>query len=349
MSALIGQMRSRATATLRGISSPVTSFPRRSVLKITDLSKPEVEQVLNIAACIKQDPSVAANLFKQRSLIMLFEKPSLRTRLSFEIGMTQMGGHGVFYSVADSPLGKKESIEDTAQVMSRYADLIMARLNKREDIGKLAEHAAVPVINALDDYAHPCQVLADFQTIVERRPEQFGTSLKGLTFSYVGDVANNMTYDLMRGGILMGMHVKVGGPEGDEYQIEPSVIDECNELAKADGAGSFEVSHDPEKSVEHADIIYADTFQSYHLDPAQEVQRSKDLAPFQVSEAFMSKAKSNSIFMHCLPAMRGVEVTKGVIDGPQSVIFDQAENRLHAQKALMLWLMQHKIGAFEFS
>lgn len=308
----------------------------RHVLKASDLSKAEILRVLSGAKSLKLFPEQFAHVLKQKTLLMLFEKPSLRTRVSFETGMTQLGGHGIFYSTGsgDSTVGKKESIHDTAKTVSRYVDIIMARMKSRKDVQELARYATVPVINALDDFAHPCQVLADLQTIVEVKG-----GLEGIKFSYVGDVANNMTYDLMRACALLGVEMRVGGPDpekyGDEYAIEKEVLEEC----EISGPGKVKVLHNAHEAVQGADIVYTDTWMSYHLSEEKMESRMKTLLPFRVDSDLLNLANPSAVFMHCLPAQRGHEVDANVIDGEKSIVFNQAENRLHAQKSLMLFLL----------
>ncbi|GAB5362743.1 hypothetical protein AAMO2058_000824400 [Amorphochlora amoebiformis] len=305
----------------------LSSVPLRHVKTISSFTSEEILSIVNLAGEMKSNPAKFKYSLSQKTLLMLFEKPSLRTRVSFETGMTQMGGHAIFYSIADSPLGKKESLSDTGKVLSRYANLIMARVNKRSDIAELADVATVPVINALDDYAHPCQMLADLQTIIEQKG-----SPKGLKLSFFGDVANNVTYDLMRLGSLIGMKIAVCGPvdKGSNYAVEESVMDECSKLG-----GDVLVTTDVKEAAQGSDIVYCDSWMSYGI-PDTEAEERKDIfMPYQVSAKVMSMTKPDSIFMNCLPAARGLEQTADVIDGEKSVVFDQAENRLHAQKALL--------------
>jgi len=219
------------------------------------VSLPHIQ--MGIASDMKQNPDKYKDSLSQKTLLMLFEKPSLRTRVSFETGMTQLGGHAIFYSIADSPLGKKESLSDTGKVLSRYADFIMARVNKRQDIQELAEVSSIPVINALDNYAHPCQMLADLQTIIEQK-----SSAEGLKLAFFGDVANNVTYDLMRLGSIVGMKVAVCGPvdKGSEYAVEESVIEECKALG-----GDVIITTSVEEAATGADIVYCDSWMSYGI------------------------------------------------------------------------------------
>lgn len=304
----------------------------RHLLKISDFSKEECENVINKAIELKKTPERYTTALKGETLLMLFEKPSLRTRISFETGMQQLGGHAIFYSIKDSPLGKKENIHDTARVASRYVNLIAARVFKREDIWDLAKYSDVPVINMLDDFAHPCQIVADFMTIKEKKGQ-----LSNLKMSYFGDAFNNVTYDLMRICALYGLKLDVACPKGTEYNPEQIVLDEVQELSKATGA-EVNVLHNALEAAKDSDIIYTDSWMSYGIPIEKEEERKMAFMPYQVNSKIIETAKDDVIFMNCLPAMRGYEQTAEVIDGPHSVVFDEAENRLHGQKAIMLFL-----------
>ena len=310
----------------------------RHLTKISDLTPEGFRSLLELGSKMKASPKDYSRVMDQKTLLMLFEKPSLRTRVSFETGMTQMGGHAIFYSIADSPLGKKETITDTVKVLERYVDVIMARVNTRDDIRQMAKHSGIPVINALDDFAHPCQMLADFLTIGEKKGFD---NFKKLRIAYCGDCKNNVTYDLMRAGLLLGATVAVAGPSGKEFDIEKAVLDECAELKNL-SQGNFEVHHSAADAVAGADVVYTDSWMSYHISKELSEKRTETFQPFQVTADLMKKAKSDAIFMNCLPAMRGMEQTAEVIDGPQSVVFDQAENRLHGQKALLKWMTEER-------
>lgn len=305
----------------------------RHLLKISDFTKVESEKIINKAIEIKANMEKYSNILKNKTLLMLFEKPSLRTRISFETGMEQLGGHAIFYSIKDSPLGKKENIHDTAKVASRFVDLIAARVFKREDIRELAKHSDVPVINMLDDFAHPCQILSDFQTIKEKK-----NRLKTLKLSYFGDAHNNVTYDLMRMTAMFGLRMDVACPKGVEYSPEQVVLDEVAELSRNTGA-EVSIIDNAMEAAKESDIVYTDSWMSYGIPEEQEEERKKIFMPYQVTSNVMSAAKLDAIFMNCLPAMRGYEQTTDVIDGSQSIVFDQAENRLHAQKAIILFLL----------
>jgi ornithine carbamoyltransferase len=262
---------------------------------------------------------------------MIFEKPSLRTRVSFEVGMTQLGGHAIYYNVATSPMGKKESIADTASTASRYVDIIMARLFSHEQLSELANHSDVPVINALTDFSHPCQILSDLLTIREKKGK-----LAGLKLAYLGDANNNVTHSLIFGCALAKIDLSIGCPKAEEYKPKPQVLNRANPLLQ----GSEIILTDAKTAVRGADIVYTDSWMSYHIPEEKRAAREAALMPFQVNKELMALAKPDAIFMNCLPAIRGMEQTAEVIDGPQSVVFDQAENRLHMQKAILLKLLK---------
>jgi len=240
----------------------------RNLLKVSDFSKEEIQKIIDTAIDIKKNPENYNTKLKDKTLLMLFEKPSLRTRVSFETGMTRLGGHAIFYSIKDSPLGKKENIQDTAKCASRYVDIIMARVNKREDLQEFAKYADIPVINALDDFAHPCQILGDLQAIIEKKG-----SLDGLRVAYFGDCHNNVTYDLMRAAAIMGFEIRVACPEGAEYSPEQEVVDECNQFS----AGKVIVTHDAAEAAADADVLYTDSWMSYHIPEEPEGSPPKNL------------------------------------------------------------------------
>jgi len=304
----------------------------RHLLKISDLSKAEIKKIINKALEIKQNPHIFDSTLKGETLLMIFAKPSLRTRISFEVGMQQLGGHAIFYSIKDSPLGKKENIHDTAKTASRFVNLIAARVFKRQDVRDLAQHAEVPVINMLDDFAHPCQMMGDFLTIKEKKGR-----LDNLKISYFGDAYNNVTYDLMRIAAIFGLTLDVACPVESEYTPEQEVLDEVSQISKETGA-HINVIHDAFKAAKDSDVLYTDSWMSYGIPVEKEEERRKIFIPFQVNSQIMETAKPDAIFMNCLPAKRGYEQTAEVIDGPQSIVFDQAENRLHGQKGIMLFL-----------
>jgi len=280
---------------------------------------------------IKKYPENYYNKLKNKTMLMLFEKPSLRTRVSFEAAMTQLGGHAIYLDTKDAPLGKKETIEDTAKASSRYVDIIMARLFSQDTMEKLAKNSKVPVINGLTDMFHPCQILSDLFTIHEKKKK-----LKGLKLCYVGDGNNNVTHSLLLGCSAVGMDISIGCPK--KFEPLSWVTGLAQKNAKKSGS-KIEILHDTKKAALNADIVYTDSWMSYHIPKEQEAGRLKALNPFQVNEGLMEYAKKDALFMNCLPAMRGYEQTAEIIDGKQSIVFDQAENRLHMQKAIILKLL----------
>jgi ornithine carbamoyltransferase len=314
-----------------------TKLPAKHLLTIMSLSKEEISRIMSVAIAMKASREAFfttgfdrfSDTLKGYSLLTLFEKPSLRTRVSLEVGMHQLGGQAIFYSIDNSPLGVKESIEDTGKVLSRMCQGITARVKSRKSVRALAQVASVPVINALDDYAHPMQMLADLQTILEHK----GT-YKGLTMAYFGDLENNVTYDLMRLAAVMGFNFNMAGVG----EIEKSVWTECEKHQTVTGA-KIEVFPTAEQAMKDVDVIYCDSWMSYGIPKDEEEKRKEMFMPFQVNAELMKLAKPDAIFMNCLPAARGMEQTAEVIDGPQSVVFDQAENRLHAQKAMLVYLL----------
>jgi len=295
-----------------------------------DLNHEQQARLLSLAAAVKADPSAYRSALSGKVLAMLFMKRSTRTRVSFESGMIQLGGQAVFLSSADIQVGRGEPIADTGQVLSRYLDIIMIRTFAHDDVRQLADASRVPVINGLDDRYHPCQVLADLQTV----REAFG-SPEGRRLAYVGD-GNNMAHSLMLGGALAGMSVTIVAPAG--YHPDEGIVTQAQEIARP--RGSNIVVTDDLGAVDGADAVYTDVWASMGQEE-EAAARKKIFAPYQVTSDVMAKAKKDAIFLHCLPAHRGEEVAADVIDGPQSRVFDQAENRLHAQKALMLALLEY--------
>lgn len=294
-----------------------------------------IHRTLDLAARIKRSPGDYGRAMERKTLMMIFEKPSLRTRISFETGATQMGGHAIFYDLATSPLSTgKENVPDLVRVVSRYVDIIMGRLFEQAHIEEMAKLSRVPVINALTNYEHPCQILADLQTILEKKGR-----LKGLKLAYLGDGNNNVTHSLMFGCAKVGMHISVGCPEGVEYSPLETVTASATKTGRKTGA-KVVVTHDPLEAARGADIVYTDSWMSYHIPEHKKEARVRVFRPYQVNAKLMKKAKADAIFMNCLPAMRGYEQTAEVIDGKQSVVFDEAENRLHIQKAVMLTLLE---------
>ena len=306
----------------------------KHLLTLSELGSEGIMDILDLAQNIKAKPEQFAHALEQKVLLMIFEKPSLRTRISFESGMARMGGHAIYYDTQNSPMGSgKESVHDTVKVASRFVDAIMARLFEHSDLEKMASASDVPVINGLTNYNHPCQILADLLTISEKKG-----SLKGLTLSYMGDSNNNVTHSLMHGCAMVGMNIRIGCPDDSEYTPDPTVLETSQAMAQASG-GSVSVIHNPDQAAEGADVLYTDTWMSYHIPREELEQRLEILKPYQINEALMAKANQDAIFMNCLPAMRGFEQTSGVIDGPASVVFDQAENRMFAQNAVLLRLL----------
>jgi ornithine carbamoyltransferase len=309
---------------------------KRDFLSITDLTAKEILEILTLAQKLKKELQTSTKIYlKNKSLIMIFEKPSLRTRLSFEIGMTRLGGHAVYLGPNDIGMGIRESISDIAKVASSMGDIIMARTFKHESIEELANYSKVPVINALSDLEHPCQTLADLLTMSEVKK-----NLKGLNVSFIGDGENNVTHSLCLASTLLGMNFSCAAPFG--YQMNKQIIAAAKKLANKTGATILETEK-PETAVENADVIYTDTWVSMG-DEAEKEKRLKTFKSYQVTNKLMKLAKKDAIFMHDLPAYRGNEVTADVIDGKQSVVFQQAENRMWAQMALILFLLKPKGG-----
>ncbi len=310
-----------------------------NLLSLSEWSKERIEQMVELGLRIKQSPEHYAQALAGRVLLMIFEKPSLRTRVSFEAAMLQMGGHGIYYDLGMSPWGAgKETTADTARTASRYVQGIMARLFSRVQMQELGASSTVPVINGLTDFEHPCQALGDLLTIYEKQGR-----LAGVKLAYVGDGNNNVTHSLLDGCAKVGMHISIGCPAGAAFQPDKEVI----ARAKATGAESgarVEIVHDAVEAVTEADAVYTDTWMSYHIPQENREERFRMLDPFRVTGELMKRGKPDTVFMHCLPAQRGVEQTAEVIDGPQSIVFDQAENRLHVEKAILLTLLGEASG-----
>lgn len=302
---------------------------KRDYVNENDWAPSEVEALLDLAARMKSDPAKWRTSLSGRSLAMIFEKSSTRTRVSFEAGMFQLGGLGMFLSSRDLQLGRGEPISDTARVLSRYVDGIMARTFAHATVEGLAEAASVPVINGLSDLLHPCQALADFQTVRER----FG-SARGFPLAYVGD-GNNVAHSLLLTGAKLGARVAVVTPPG--YEPAPQVVAWARDSARATG-GSIRVTNSIEDGVAGARAVYTDVWASMGQE-AEAADRAAKFEPYRVTRRVMGMAAADAIFLHCLPAHRGEEVEAGVIDSPASAVFDQAENRLHAQKALLVTLL----------
>ncbi|OUM94990.1 MAG: ornithine carbamoyltransferase [Thermobacillus sp. ZCTH02-B1] len=307
------------------------SLKGRDFLALVDFTPEEIRWLIDFAIELKRLHKAGEPFqpLKGKTLGMIFEKSSTRTRVSFEVGMYQLGGYALFLSRNDLQLGRGETIADTARTMSRYLDGIMIRTYAHRTVIELARAATIPVINGLTDYAHPCQALADYQTILEHKGR-----LEGLKIAYIGD-GNNMVHSLLVGAAKLGLHMSIASPEG--YEPDPELIRQMQETCGETGA-SIRVVRDPREAIEDADVVYTDVWASMGFEAEQEKRRIA-FANYQVNEDLVRYAKPDFVFMHCLPAKRGEEVSAGVIDGDHSIVFDQAENRLHAQKAIMAAIM----------
>ena len=295
------------------------------MLGLADISSADARDLIDLAVKVKANPSDYATRLTGKVLAMLFEKPSLRTRATFEIGMVQLGGHALYFGPNEVGLGKRESVADVARNLSRWSDIVMARVFAHQSIVELAEHGSVPVINGLCDFEHPCQALGDFLTLQEHRG-----NLKGMTLAWLGD-GNNVLHSLIFAGAHLGVSVRAATPKG----YEPSV--KVVEAARAWG-GDILITNDPREAVKGADAVYTDVWASMGQE-GEAAERDKQFRPYQVNAELMAAAGTDALFMHCLPAHRGDEVTDEVMDSPNSIVFDQAENRLHIQKAIMLALL----------
>lgn len=303
----------------------------RHFLRDDDLSPAEQAEVLELAAELKKSPFSRRPLDGPRGVAVLFDKNSTRTRFSFEVGIAQLGGHPVVVDSGATQLGRDETLQDTAQVLSRYVEAVVWRTFGQDRLEAMAQTATVPVVNALSDDFHPCQVLADLQTIAEHKGP-----LAGLRLSYFGDGANNMAHSLMLGGATAGIHVTVAAPDG--FTPNPAVLTAAERRASETGA-SITVTTDPAAAAAGADVLVTDTWTSMGQEH-DGLDRLTPFRPFQVNSGLFDLADSKAIVLHCLPAHRNEEITDEVMDGPASVVFDEAENRLHAQKALLVWLLE---------
>jgi len=303
----------------------------KSLASLNDLTKEEIEQILKTSELLKLQLLRGQEhpLLKGKTLAMIFEKPSTRTRISFEVGMWQLGGYALYLSATDLQLGRGETIADTARVLSRYVDGIMARVFKHQTILDLVKHSTVPVINGLSDFTHPCQGLADLFTVYEKKRR-----FSGLRLAYVGD-GNNVANSLIYGSAKVGMDIILACPKG--YEPKAEVVAQAEKEARRQGS-TVNVTNDPKEAVKEADVIYTDVWASMGQEKERE-ERLKIMKPYQVNAQLVKEAKEDYIFMHCLPAHRGEEVTDEVADSKNSVIFDQAENRMHTQKAVMALTM----------
>jgi ornithine carbamoyltransferase len=301
----------------------------RNFLSIDDLSPADLAALLDLSAKIKAAPARYADRLHRLAVALIFEKPSTRTRVSFEVAVASMGGHPLALSSSELQLGRGETIEDTGRVLSRYVDAIVLRTFGQERLEGLARTATVPVVNALSDFEHPCQCLADLMTIKEKRGV-----LAGLTLTYLGD-GNNVAHSLLLGGALSGMTVRVASPFG--FEPIPQVVQRAQEIAAKTGGGA-ELFHETLDACKGADVLYTDVWASMGQE-AEATERMLMFQGYRLDQAAVDAADEGVLVMHCLPAHRGQEITDEVIDGPHSVVWDQAENRLHSQKALLLWLL----------
>ncbi len=303
----------------------------RHFLRDDDLCPHEQAEILQLAAELKKDPLRCRPLEGPRGVAVLFDKNSTRTRFSFEVGIAQLGGHAVVVDARSTQLGRDETLQDTARVLSRYVEAIVWRTFGQERLEAMASTATVPVVNALSDEFHPCQVLADLQTIAERKG-----SLRGLRMTYLGDGANNMAHSLMLGGVTAGIHVTLAAPEG--FAPDAAFAGAAAQRAEETGA-SVTVTSDADAAARGADVLVTDTWTSMGQE-GDGLDRVKPFRPYQVNQRLLNLADSEAIVLHCLPAHRGDEITDEVMDGPASVVWDEADNRLHAQKALLVWLLE---------
>lgn len=302
-------------------------WKNKHLLTLQDFSQDELMALIEFGLQLKQAQKSGKPhpILAGKTLAMIFEKPSTRTRVSFETGMFQLGGHALFLGKNDIQMGNGETIADTAQVLSRYVDAIMIRTFEHEIVEELATHASIPIINGLTDDYHPCQVLADFMTIYEKK-----NRLTGLKLAYIGD-GNNMANTLLMGCAIMGIDCVIASPSG--YEVKAEVLEEAKQLANATGASLLQ-TNDPTVAVKDADIVYTDVWASMGFED-EHADRLKKFTNYQVNDELVKLAKDDYLFMHCLPAKRGEEVAASVIDGTNSVVFDEAENRLHIQKAIL--------------
>ncbi|MDI7740510.1 ornithine carbamoyltransferase [Lysinibacillus fusiformis] len=305
----------------------VSSLKGKDLLTLLDYTSEEVQDLINLATQLKKITKAGRcpRLLEGKTLGMIFEKHSTRTRISFEVGMNQLGGKAMFMHSRDMQIGRGEPISDTGHVLSGYLDAIMIRANSHEMVKELADHASIPVINGLTDLYHPCQALADLETIAENKGE-----LKGLKIAYVGD-GNNVAHSLVVAAAHVGMDIVVATPEG--YEPNEEIIAKAQKIAKENGS-LVTVTHDPVAAVKNADAIYADVWTSMGQEE-ETAKRLVDFKGYQINDELVAHAKPDYMFLHCLPAHREEEVATSVIDGPNSYIFEQAENRLHAQKAVL--------------
>ncbi len=304
-------------------------------LSLAEWTRPRIEEILRLAAAVKGQPQQYTQALAGKVLLMLFQKPSLRTRVSFESAMARLGGHAIAFELSGTPWGQgRETAADTARTASRYVDGILARLFSHAELLDLAAHSTVPVINGLTDLEHPCQALGDLMTL----QETFG-HLEGLQLAYLGDARNNVTHSLLDACSKLGVHLSIGCPPGAEFQPDSGFLARAQKNAEKSGS-RIQVFQDPGQTVAGADAVYTDTWTGYDVPVARRESRALQLLPYRVSSDLMKRARPEAVFMHCLPAWRGQELDAEVIDGPQSIVFLQTENRLHTEKALLMTLIR---------
>jgi ornithine carbamoyltransferase len=303
---------------------------KKDLLSIAELGAKDIIKILDLAKNIKTNKTHYSDALKGKSLGLIFQKPSNRTRVSFEVGMVQLGGHAMYLGPSEIDMGGRESVKDVACVLSRYLDCIVARTYKHEDLKELARHARVPIINGLSDLAHPCQALADIFTIKEK----FGT-FKGVKLAYIGD-GNNVLNSLMLAAAKVGLSMKIATPKG--YEPSRKMVEAAKGFAKKSGA-KVELSNNPKAAVAGADVVYTDVWVSMGQEK-ETTKREKDFKDFQINDRLLRAANKGCLVMHCLPAHRGQEITDSVIDSKRSIVYDEAENRMHVQKAVLMLLVK---------
>jgi ornithine carbamoyltransferase len=303
---------------------------KKDFVSLRDWSTDELISVLSSAVSIKADPGKYGKKLQGKALAMIFEKPSLRTRVSFEVGIHQLGGYSVCLNQSEISLGKRESVGDVARILERMVQAIVIRTFSHENVEKIANEASIPVINGLTDFSHPCQAVSDYLTIMELKRD-----IRKVKLAYIGD-GNNVAHSLIYGAVLLGCEIAVASPKG--YTPDPAVVKWARENAGSTGC-ALEITQDPLAAAEGADVIYTDVWASMGLE-SEAAKRRRIFHAYQINDSVVSRAKPDYIFMHCLPAHRGEEVSDSVIDSSHSVVFQQAENRLHAQKAILLALMK---------
>lgn len=301
-------------------------------LSLKDVSSDQWKEIFELSSDVKKNPNKYSQALAGKTMAMIFQKSSTRTRVSFEVGMFQLGGHALFLSSNDIQIGRGETIADTARVLSRMVDIVMARVFGHDIVEDLAKYGSVPVINGLSDFSHPCQGVADYFTLYERWGD-----CKGRKIAYIGD-GNNVCHSLLFGAAALGMHISVGAPDG--YKPDQDVVNFCRDLAAKTG-GSVGIVTDPREAIRDADAVYTDVWASMGQEKEYH-ERKAIFSGYQVNGKLFALAKPDALFLHCLPAHRGDEVTDEVIDSPNSVVWDEAENRLHCQKAILLLLTQRR-------